>query len=86
MIAFWKVLEVEEVTWSPEVETSPARTLQFSTSVEHYTQNVSLLVGWNASYDTSRHLIFPKLGQKLGDNKRRILTGPDFPRKIWIIQ
>ena len=40
MIAFWKVLEVEEVTWRPEVETSPARTLQFSTSVELYRQKV----------------------------------------------
>ena len=74
MIAFWKVLEVEEVTWRPEVETSPARTLQFSTSVELYRQNVvGLLVGWlvghTSSYDTSRHLIFPKLGQKLEDNE-----------------
>ena len=73
MIAFWKVLEVEEVTWRPEVETSPARTLQFSTSVELYKQNVSwsvgLLVSRTSSYDTSRHLIFPKLGQKLEDNE-----------------
>ena len=73
MIAFWKVLEVEEVTWRPEVETSPARTLQFSTSVELYKQNVSwsvgLLVSHTSSYDTSRHLIFPKLGQKLEDNE-----------------
>ena len=83
MIAFWKVLEVEEVTWRPEVETSPARTLQFSTSVEIYRQNV---VGHTLSYATSRHLIFPKLGQKLEDNKWRNLTRPDFRGKIWIIQ
>ena len=70
MIAFWKVLEVEEVTWRPEVETSPARTLQFSTSVELYRQNVgSQLVGHTSSYTTSRHYFFPKLGQKLEDNK-----------------
>ena len=48
-----------------EVETSPTRTLQFSTSVELYTQNVCLLVGLSASYDTSYIRILLIFGQKL---------------------
>ena len=85
MIAFWKVLEVEEVTWSPEVETSPARTLQFSTSVELEPLFVSVLVS-QAEISVTASWIFTKLGQKLEDNNRRKITRPDFPGKIWIIQ
>ena len=41
--------------------------LQLSSKTQNVCVSVCLLV--NKSYGTSRHLIFPKLGQKLEDNK-----------------
>ena len=41
--------------------------------------------GVTKSYDTSRQTIFLKLGNYLGINILRILTKPDFPKKILIL-
>ena len=89
-----EVIEVEESQEvqkprSPEVETSLLKTLQFSTSVEVelYRQNVtSWSVGPLTSYDISRRRILLIFGQKLEDKILRLLTEPDYPKKIWIIQ
>ena len=45
----------------------------------------SVCLSVTKSYDTSRHLIFPKLGQMLEGDERGTLTRPDFPRKIYLI-
>ena len=48
----------------------PEGKVLFSTSVELYRQNVSPSVRPSSTFShSSRHLIFPKLGQKLEDNK-----------------
>ena len=81
--------EVKKSRSNSEVEiiaiASYSSQLQLSLGSENPV-HLSVRLSVNKSYGTSRHLIFPKLGQKLEDNKWRNLTRPDFPGKIWIIQ